>query len=172
LAEKDRSHLEKLRNALSATHPIKTYPPTGYGKKPYCRLIITSPLLCQALTKLEIVERKTFTLKFPKLSAALRRHFIRGYFDGDGCWAKSKKSASGFTMKICGNYGFLQTVATELQLNHSFIHQHKTIFVLEKSGKDVLRLMDHLYRESTISLERKKERWAVAQSLLLTIAIE
>jgi hypothetical protein len=174
LSLKDKEHLEKLRVFLNSTHPVKTYTQTiGFAAgTQYARLLIACPDLCVALTKHGVVERKTHTLKFPILPLPLRKHFIRGYLDGDGCWAKSYKSASGFTMKICGTQSFLKQIAIELQLSTQRVHKHKSIFCLEKSGKDVLRIMNILYTDATIYLERKRERWFVAQSLLAAKLIE
>jgi len=174
LSLKDKRHLMVLKETLNATHPVKVYTQTS-GYKPgskYCRLIITSPKLCAGLEKHGVVKNKTHKLEFPNLPSHLERHYIRGYFDGDGCWAKSKKSASGFTMKVCGTKQFLIAMAKAMKLSPQRVHKHKTIYCLEKSGKDVLRLMDHLYVDSYIALERKKERWSVAQSLLAEKPVE
>lgn len=48
---------------------------------------ITSAQLCQDLVNLGIGYRKSYEdLKLPNIDKSLIRHFIRGYFDGDG-WA-------------------------------------------------------------------------------------
>lgn len=166
LASKDKHHLEKLKHALQAEHPLGQYRSSGYSNTKYHRLLIRSDQLCTSLHALGVTENKTLTLKFPTLPSRLIPHFIRGYFDGDGCWALSNKSASGFTMKICGNKAFLEKLAGHLSLPAKRVHKHKSIYCLEKSGKDVLRLMNYMYKDATIYLERKQERWAVAQSLL------
>ena len=38
------------------------------------------------------------------------RHFLRGYFDGDGCisWDKRYKCGNKSTIHVAGNYDFLQ----------------------------------------------------------------
>lgn len=48
---------------------------------------ITSKILSNSLDKLGYGERKTYSdLHLPDLSPELLKHFIRGYFDGDGCF--------------------------------------------------------------------------------------
>ncbi len=37
------------------------------------------------LSNLGILPNKTFNLKYPEIPLNLERHFLRGYFDGDGC---------------------------------------------------------------------------------------
>lgn len=172
LALKDKHHLEKLKQALQAEHPLGHYRSSGYSNTEYVRLLIRSDELCADLQQLGVTKRKTFSLKFPALAPKLVPHFIRGYFDGDGCWARSKKSASGFTMKICGNKTFLEELAKHLGLAAQRVHKHKSIYCLEKSGKSVLCLMNYMYDDANIYLERKQERWAVAQSLLDESSVE
>lgn len=43
--------------------------------------------------------RKTFDLKMPNIPDEMIRHFIRGYFDGDGCICK-------YLIKGTDNYRF------------------------------------------------------------------
>lgn len=166
LSSKDKSHLEKLKQALEAEQPLKKYYSSGYSHIEYYRLLIKSDTLCRDLKALEVTESKTFTLKFATIPLELTPHYIRGYFDGDGSWARSTKSACGFTMKICGTKIFLEQMAIYLDLPITYVRKHKSIYCLEKSGKDVLRLMNYMYSNATIFLKRKRDRWAVAQSLL------
>ena len=51
---------------------------------------ITSSKLCNALVDLGIGYNKSVAeLKIPSISEDLVKHFIRGYFDGDGCFSMS-----------------------------------------------------------------------------------
>jgi hypothetical protein len=49
------------------------------------------------------VNNKTFKIKLPKLREDLIRHFIRGYFDGDGCISLPN-------IKILGNEDFISSL--------------------------------------------------------------
>jgi intein/homing endonuclease len=31
------------------------------------------------------LQNKTFSVKYPQINEKFERHFLRGYFDGDGC---------------------------------------------------------------------------------------
>ena len=48
--------------------------------------MIHSKHICQRLTELGCVNAKSLILKFPEwlIDPDLQRHFIRGYYDGDG----------------------------------------------------------------------------------------
>ncbi len=57
------------------------------NNKKYCKLQISSKHMANKLVELGCVPNKTDVLKFPNekiISQDLQRHFIRGYFDGDG----------------------------------------------------------------------------------------
>lgn len=82
VASKDKEHLEKLRDAIGSTHQIH---PTKRG---VFQLIVTSYRLCKRLEALGITQRKSHTLKPPKLSRALWWHWLRGLIDGDGSFNK------------------------------------------------------------------------------------
>ena len=172
LSIKDEEHIYKFKASINATYPVNQYIASGYSTNKYSRLVINSPQMWESLTALGFTKTKTYDLRFPKLDNNLYAHYIRGYFDGDGSWSISKKSLSGYTMKICGNDNFLKVMADHLSLSHNFIHKHKSIYCLEKSGKDVLRLMNYMYSNATIFLSRKRERWFLAQSLLAEKLIE
>lgn len=54
----------------------------------YCKLQISSKHMANKLSEYGCIPNKTSTLKLPSedvVSKELQRHFIRGYFDGDGC---------------------------------------------------------------------------------------
>ena len=60
------------------------------------------------LVKLNIVQCKTLTLKyFEEMPEHLHAHFIRGYFDGDGC---VMPSTQGGRISFLGNKHFLESI--------------------------------------------------------------
>lgn len=75
--------------------------------------------MCKDLTNLGCFRNKSLTCTFPTfLNASLIRHFIRGYFDGDGCvWigkrkvmtVKDKTKDCGFRERIVQNVKFTIT---------------------------------------------------------------
>lgn len=49
-------------------------------------LTLASKYMCNTVEKWGLTQAKTFTINFPDfLPEELIPHFIRGYFDGDGC---------------------------------------------------------------------------------------
>ena len=68
---------------------------------------ITSAKLCTDLVNLGIGYNKSYSdLHIPEMPESLIRHFIRGYFDGDGCitiWLSKEKGKSD---RVRGKFDF------------------------------------------------------------------
>lgn len=168
LAEKDLDHLEKLKQSLQATYPIGHYIGTGYNAATcYARLIITSDQLFDDLVKLGCIEHKTLVLKFPtekQVPLHLTNHFIRGYFDGDGSFAKCGKNRKGYDVKICGTKELLNALSKHIGFpNRNLSKRHKdtkNTYCLEiGGGKQVAVVGEYLYKDATLWLERKHQRF-------------
>lgn len=83
--------LFKIKEVMQAEAPIHTH--KGKHNRTRYRLLVCSKKMCQDLLKLGIIPNKSLTLTFPtKVPQEFLRHFIRGYFDGDGCiWIGNEK---------------------------------------------------------------------------------
>jgi hypothetical protein len=86
LHPKDIDILERFSKIIYGTVKLEETAPDEAGRI-YKRFCVTAKKLHDDLTKWGCTPNKTFTIRFPKnlLSDDLLRHFIRGYFDGDGC---------------------------------------------------------------------------------------
>ena len=105
LHEKDRDILEKIRKELKCEKPL--YHISSINKndgKPreLESLILASKHMSETIKKWGLVPNKTFTLSFPEfLPDELISHFIRGYFDGDGCaWIGANHNKNGKRMQV------------------------------------------------------------------------
>lgn len=89
LCETDLSILEVFKKTIGYSGDIKT---KSNGNEKHCiqkHLNIHSSKLAKSLISLGCVQNKTHILKYPSfLNEKLTSHFIRGYFDGDGCISK------------------------------------------------------------------------------------
>lgn len=116
--EQDVDILEKINKALDADNQIKRKLQST-NNKTVCRLCYSSIDMCTDLTNLGCFRNKSLACTFPTfLDKSLIRHFIRGYFDGDGCvWigkrkimtVKDKTRPSGFRERIVQNVKFTIT---------------------------------------------------------------
>ena len=174
VAIKDENHLYKFKLSAESSAPIKTVlkkdriidgiwtPETLFSL-----IRFRSKQMTNDLKRFNIVPNKTKTYELPEwlLNHELLPHFIRGYFDGDGWFAKRayKKDRIRISWGICGNFSVLQKIKNELitQCNlrgNPKIIRQKNIFRMEFSKQhDVLNIVNWIYGESTLFLDRKYE---------------
>ena len=175
LSNKDKTHLEKIRNALGAENPIHDYDVKTSKRNPKwndtvkSEMKISSAQIYQDLQRFNITERKTHTLTFPDWikDHPLRHHFIRGYIDGDGsfCHAVGKgKKVKQVFFSVRGTAAFLTSLRSILEADLNLEERTKEIRfnngigVLEYGGNRICKaLAEYLYRDATIYLDRKKE---------------
>lgn len=181
LGIKDREHIVRFKDVLESTHPVREYDYSDRGggtNYPYASFSVRSEQLTTALAKFGIVPRKCHTFEWPNLSPSVSRHFLRGYFDGDGCWnikrvygANGKSAASkrlDIAFSITSDRRFLEGCQSFLQ---ETLGVSKTKFsdryrsgkysasTLIYSGRiQVSRLFHLMYDDATIYLPRKYER--------------
>jgi len=162
LSEEDLKHLEKFREDVGATYVIKHYTGKGFGVEiKYARLLMTSEQMFDDLQKIGCIERKSLVLKFPVLREDLVRHFIRGYFDGDGSFAKSP---DGYKVKICGTKEFLDRLSEYIGFPNRRLSKRykdtKNNYQLEIGGRlQVLEIGKYLYEGASTYLIRKYDRY-------------
>jgi intein-encoded DNA endonuclease-like protein len=118
------------------------------------------------------MQAKTHILKFPteeQIPSYLHNHFIRGYFDGDGCICVKKvntKHTASFSLE--GNEMFITHVQEMLVKNcnlnmNKMYYRHpekKTSISLRYFGRKQVKLIcTYLYKNSSIYLERKFQKF-------------
>jgi hypothetical protein len=175
LSSKDKSHLEKIKNALEAENPIRDYDIKNSKQNPKWNdtiksdLKISSAQIYSDLQRFNITERKTHTLTFPDWMRdhPLRHHFIRGYIDGDGSFFHNlgkKRSVKQVFFSVRGTTAFLTSLRSILEADLNLeertkdIRVNNGIGVLEYGGNRVCKaLAEYLYQDATIYLERKME---------------
>ena len=155
----DKGHLEKFKKDIEATYEIKEYLSKGYNENhKIARILISSEKLYYDLRKYGIVENKTFYEKYPIIPLHLQRHFIRGILDGDGCiyYAKRDKCLG---VHICGNKDLLLGITKYFEsLGCSKnIQKSRSISDIHYSNKKALFVLNELYKNSTVYMDRKYE---------------
>ena len=122
---------------------------------------IHSKKMAEDLIKKGVVPNKSLKLIFPSneiVPEELIHHFIRGYFDGDGCLTKNKKERY---LSFTGTLDMLENIRQRLNINATVKKDKRSksdIFSLQTGGnRKVLEIFDYLYKDATVFLERKKE---------------
>lgn len=131
-------------------------------------LKLTSKVTSKALEKLGVIQNKTFLLQFPteeQVPNKLIHHFIRGYFDGDGCISSflgKKDKNPNYSFTVSGSYKFLincqNVIIKELGLKQTKLIKTGSIFNMTYGGnKQVSIIFKWLYEDcDDLFLERKK----------------
>ena len=170
LALYDREILEKIRNVFETNAPIiikegRKISNSEYYGSPTATLRISSVYLSNRLCELGVLPNKTYILKFPDfLRKDLVKHFVRGYFDGDGSITLAKRGKP----KICiaSSKIFLQNIKDICDNNQwiSHIYSKKrcddAVGIFEIQAQDsVKNFLDWIYLNSKIYCERKYNRY-------------
>lgn len=168
----DRQLIEKIRDFFAPEVPIKEVKNTVSFR-------LSSIKLVEQFNSYGCIKNKTYSeMHVPNISKELIRHFIRGYFDGDGTIFMDRKYYKSNICSICE--GFLK----ELQkiLTENYIESRINIEVREgkplkdPDGKitttqknmyrlyvskqaEILKFKDFMYRNSTIYLKRKFDKF-------------
>lgn len=166
LASIDIEVLELLKKELEYTGDI--YIPKRKEQENWntaYRINFSSKKICKDLAKYGVIPNKTFSFnKIPDIKPIYYRHFIRGYFDGDGCiYSYDNDKRYAFEI-ICteslatefgnvfyeniGEFGFIQkTNSLELKA---------LVFYKISSLK---KIYDMLYTDATCFIKRKYDKY-------------
>lgn len=173
LCYQDKGHLEKFLKSLDANIPI-TEKTNKLNEKEYksVRVQLSCTKLCYDLCDLGCTPQKTYNIKFPTFDIVPKefmRDFIRGYFDGDGCISTSEMNGKPHILiTITGMSDMLQSIS-------DFLITEKVLRVKPKIHKDNRReytysvyfygidhnkeILDYLYKDANIYLDRKYEKY-------------
>lgn len=169
----DKYILEQLVIDLKSNIPVNIYTSTKplprSGKLntlTYAEVMICNGKIKSDLIKHGCIENKSQLLTFPELEPRLIPHFIRGYMDGDGSITYSKRQKNGnrnFKVNFCGTYEFLTSIQAlfgyTTKLNKRWKDDTNN-YSLDIAGNiKALDFLDTIYKDSTIHLKRKHDRY-------------
>lgn len=166
LKEEDKEILEKISIDMENENPLyhSVYKSNFDGiERNQWKLIVNSKHIYEQLIKLGCPPNKTFILQFPSfIPENLMPHFIRGYFDGDGCFSYSFKTNRVYIYIISSTdfcLGLQSFLLEKLQLNfhlNKAPNNNKNNSSIRASNKeDVKKFLEYMYKNSELKLERK-----------------
>lgn len=158
LADKDKDHLCKFRDAVKSNAMLYTEIHTGKYHQELVnnKVVISSIPMARDLERHGITPRKTFTLRYPvqSLSPELNKHFIRGYFDGDGSVGLY---GNQMIVSIIGTMDILNHIKEILNIGGTIRSRHKSpIFEWRITCATTTGFSKIIYENATVFLERKK----------------
>lgn len=153
---KDEDVIQQFKQELRTEAPIRridTY------QDAYI-LTISCKKLCVQLVDLGCVPNKTRVIQVPKLRDDLYRHFIRGFFDGDGCLQLQDKIYHCRFDITCASKAFLEQLRPLISKHaktNGYLGKETNFDVwhLNYSGHQVVTILDWLYNNSHFYLKRK-----------------
>lgn len=157
----DYEHLIKFADFIGAEHDLVKLS----KEKNRCDITINNRYMCESLIKLGVTPRKSLTLKFPnkeQVPENLLRHFIRGYFDGDG--TIYQRSNGRYCFGFVGTPNMIDNITNYLYQNlvltntKSYTRANPQTVEWKKEGKQAIECAKFLYKDATIYLDRKYQK--------------
>ena len=152
LAIKDLGHMEKFRESIGSNHRIEIYDSVI---NPYCQITIGCKEMVLDLINSGCVNNKGFKIRLPNVQDHLMAHFIRGYFDGDGCI--THKNVNSYCVSIISNIRFINDLKIYLGYGNININYKNNDLANLNIYKEVRMFRKYIYDGSTIFLQRKFE---------------
>lgn len=161
LAIQDEEVLEKYKKSIKATNPIKKY--KREDGQDQVRLLMTSQKTVDDLIFHGCYKQKTKILNPPVgVPEELVYHFIRGYFDGDGCITYSYKGSYAHgTVSIVSTLPVVNWVYEQIKMG-SIVKdkRHDTVWIYTLGGnQQIIKFYSLLYQNATIYMERKHKKF-------------
>ena len=162
LKDEDKYILEELKKDCESIYDIKYKEVNLNGKIFPCnRLTLYSKEISQDLKKLGCMQKKSLIIKFPteeQVPNSLIHHFMRGYFDGNGC-------ISGNNFMLNSAKDFLDEYIKRLRNNTDI--SKAGYFSIDGQGhrwshaskRDLQKIFNYLYKDATIYLHRKYNKF-------------
>ena len=157
LKEDDHLHLQKMVKDMNSTHPVKFRKQNRDGKVfQVCSVEIHNKQLVSDLIKLGCVQGKSLILQYPNIPYDLERHFLRGYFDGDGTIFKRNGIVEA---KFCsGSKSFIESikdVLTRNKIQTNKIGKGDGVWIMSIKKDNVQSFLNFLYPDASTYLDRK-----------------
>jgi len=164
--KRDKDIFVKFNKCLNSNYPFRPVKNTNTYQ-----IEIGSKKLVKSLILKGCIPRKSLTLSFPEksiLPADLQRHFIRGYFDGDGCISitrikKQPRLTMAGTRDVTRNIKEvlikegMGNVRVDLHANKKA--KNKLWYVTLSSKKNILPFYEYVYKDATVFMERKYKKF-------------
>lgn len=168
LAIKDIDHLRKFNkfvkfdgdNIRIKKTNISTLPSLTEGRivSEICEWTISNKNLWEKLVSYGCVPKKTYILQFPenKFDKSLIRHFIRGFFDGDGSITYANKDHTLPEIQLyCKSRIFIEKLNEYINLGLNIHTTKQEMYGINTSSLKALKFLHYLYDNCTIYLNRK-----------------
>lgn len=154
----DIEHLNLFQEAIGSAYKIQE---KKIRESDVCLLKVNSTKMCHDLMKWKVTPRKSLVCEMPEIDASLHRHYVRGYFDGDGCldWTHGglpRARIGGGELMLTA----IQAIAKDAGIASRLYAPSKgqKIYSLEwTDSREARKFASWMYDNSVVSLKRKQE---------------
>lgn len=165
----DTAHLEKFKVFIGSNHSITSNTDKYYRSELGFK---NSQIVEDLEVNYNIVPRKSLNYRLPKIPEKYLRHFIRGYFDGDGCICESfsniNSSTASLYTTIVGSGLFIDElyniINKTLDIRGTVATKDNNVKTMKYCTKASFILLDYLYKDSTVYLDRKHSLYKILAS--------
>jgi hypothetical protein len=155
--------LEEFKNELKYDMPIAT--DNSKRKYPAKLVGVYSATFVEDLISHGVIPHKSTIMTLPiGIPESLECHFVRGYFDGDGCVTLAHKDTNQYKVEFCGNITMMEWIAQSIE-KHTGLRKNKIcarnsyFATLSFSCSKVPIIRDFMYPTGgEFGLKRKKDR--------------
>ena len=167
LQDTDKYIVEWMKNQLEYKGHILYIAPKKENHHIQYRLSINDEHMSNRLVELGIVNNKSLILQFPteeQCPSKFLSHFIRGYFDGDGCVNIYKDKC---TTQITGTKEFLTGISNIMfsmgirnNMHHPKQSSNSNTYILHTSANNSsYQFLHWIYQDSEMKMERKYQKY-------------
>lgn len=174
VSDKDKEHLDKFAKFIDYKREIYTKNAMFNGQiKPQKRIFLSGEHFYNSLNELGCIPNKSLTLVFPDESIfknkSLIRHFIRGYFDGDGSVGiyddyRPNCTSKKPTFNLLGTESFLESLNKYIPISRK-VQSCNTknfpskAFRIQAVSRDAFSFLFYIYHNSKVYLNRKYDKY-------------
>ena len=148
----DEEQIYKLIDSLKSNHKVSIKEPREPSHKRIYTLGIYDRDFVKRLIEQGIINNKTYKLKYPyQINNENMKHYIRGYFDGDGSITTSRRSIQ---FNLVGTYALISGVTCFLKgkgiIKSDSFRKDGNIFRLQRSQNQAIQFLNYIYEKSLI----------------------
>ena len=130
---------------------------------------LNSRELSDSLAKWGVVQNKSTKENFPEINPKLIKHFLRGYFDGDGGFVNNTARGKIDRLQVVGSEEFLIKwkeeieKGSDIEINPVYRKQGELFSITISGIKRIKGVSKYLYEDSEVYLDRKYEQYLELQ---------
>lgn len=177
LSIRDIKHLEKFLDCIGANdvNIFIQHQSGGFSSTEKCSDIatvgLTSMKMWDDLHQYNIGHNKSYNIELPNIDDKMMPHYLRGFIDGDGSYHyhyddKNNRyrysfeivGASRFIMEQIQEYFKSNGIKTNIYSRLNKDSKHESFRLMTGSRKEMLKIIDLIYANAHIYLDRKYEK--------------